>query len=124
MRYKNAPQIFHDKEEKTKTYVAYPTDLFVKINNIFTYNEQKILLVLLGCKGDGSFSPSTQYMLNMTGISKPNHYFATRKQLTDCGYIEEKDGDIYINTKKILETTKEEYQKAKAKAKEPEPNEV
>lgn len=57
MRYKNAPQIFHDKEDKTKTYVAYPTDLFVKINNIFTYNEQKILLTLLGCKGDGSFSP-------------------------------------------------------------------
>ena len=118
MRYKNAPQIFHDKEDKPVSYVVYPTELFVKINNIFTYNEQKILLTLLGCKGDGSFCPSTQYMLNMTGITKPNHYFTARKQLTDSGYIEEQDGDMYINTQKILNTTKEEYQKAKAKVKE------
>lgn len=118
MRYRSAPQIFHDKEE-TKNYVAYPTELFAKINNIFTYNEQKVLLTLLGCKGDGSFSPSTKYMLQMTGITKPNHYFTVRKQLTDSGYLEEKDGDIYIDIEKILSTTKEEYQESKNQAKPP-----
>ena len=121
------PQIFHDKPEKTKNFVSYPAALFSKINQIFTYNEQKVLLVLLGCKGDGSFAPSTQYMLSMTGISKPNHYFAVRKQLIDAGYIEEKDGDLYISVEKILQTTKEEYCAAKEKKKEeskPKPQET
>lgn len=113
MRYKSAPQIFHNKEDKPKNFVMYPTDLFVKINNVFTYNEQKILLALLACKGDGSFSPSTQYMLNVTGITKPNHYFAARKVLTDCKYLEEEDGNIHINVDQILNTTKEEYKKRK-----------
>lgn len=106
------PQIFHDKEE-SKNFVVYPINLLSKINNIFTYNEQKVLLALLGCKGDGSFAPSTQYMLSVTGISKPNHYFAVRKQLIDAGYIEEQDGSLYISVEKILKTTKEEYQVAK-----------
>lgn len=105
-----APQIFHDKDEHPKNFVAYPLDLFSKINSTFTYNEQKVLLTLLGCKGDGSFSPSTQYMLRMTGISKPNHYFKVRKQLIDSGYIEEKDGDLYISVEKILKATKDAKQ--------------
>ena len=113
MRYKSAPQVFHDKEEKPKSFVMYPTELFSKINNLFTYNEQKILLTLLACKGDGSFSPSTQYMLNMTGITKPNHYFAARKDLTNYGYISEEDGNIHINVDRILSTTKEDHQKKK-----------
>ena len=111
MKYKSAPQIFHDKEDKPKNFVMYPTDLFVAINNLCTGNEAKVLLTLLGCKGDGSFAPSTQHMLTATGISKANHFHSTRKSLKDKNFIEEQDGDIYINTTKIIE----EY---KAKAKE------
>lgn len=107
MKYRTAPQVFHDKEDKPKNFVMYPTELFAQINNLFTYNEQKVLLTLLGCKGDGSFSPSTQYMLNVTGITKPNHYFTVRKALTEDGYLEEHDGDIYVNIKNILQETKE-----------------
>ena len=107
MKYRTAPQVFHDKEDKPKNFVMYPTELFTQINNLFTYNEQKVLLTLLGCKGDGSFSPSTQYMLNATGITKPNHYFTVRKALTEDGYLEEHDGDIYVNIKNILQETKE-----------------
>jgi hypothetical protein len=110
MTQQSPPQIFHDKEEKPKSFVAYPTELFAKINSVCTYNEQKVLLTLLGCKGDGSFCPSTQYMLSMTGISRPNHYFAVRKQLIDKGYIEEKDGDLYISVDKILNATKDAKQ--------------
>ena len=100
---KSAPQIFHDKEDKPLHFVMYPTNLFVAINNKCTGNEAKILLTLLGCKGDGSFCASTQYMLNATGITKPNHYFATRKKLEDKGYIEtDEKGNIYINTQNII----------------------
>lgn len=114
MKYKIAPQVFHDKEEKPKTFVIYPTELFIAVNNLCSGNEAKVLLALLGCKGDGSFTPSTKYMLNVTGITKANHFSSVRKALTDKGYLQEQDGDIYIDTAKILS----EYAKQKENAKQ------
>ena len=111
IKYNPTPQIFHNKEDKPKQYVIYPTELFSAINTLFSGNEAKVLLTLLGCKGDGSFSPSIEYMLNTTGISKSNHYYTIRKELTKKKYIEELDGDIYIDTNKIIE----EYRKRQNK---------
>jgi hypothetical protein len=111
MKYKPNPQIFHDKEDKPKNFVMYPTDLFTAINHLCSGNEAKVLLALLSCKGDGSFSPTTKYMLDLTGIPKPNHFHSVRKALTDKGYLEEKDGDVYIDTTKILK----EYARASPK---------
>lgn len=103
MKYKIAPQVFHDKEDRPKNFVLYPTNLFVAINNLCTGNEAKVLLALLGCKGDGSFAPSTQYMLNVTGIPKANHFCSVRRTLTQKGYLKEQDGDIYVDIQKILD---------------------
>ena len=103
MRYKVAPHVFHDKEDKPSNFVMYPSDLVAAINNLFSGNETKVLLALLGCKGDGSFCASTTYMLNVTGISKANHFTTIRKSLTDRGYLSEIDGDVYVNTTKIME---------------------
>lgn len=102
MRYKPAPQVFHDKDDKPKLYVMYPIELFIAINNLCTGNEAKVLLALLGCKGDGSFTPSTQRMLDLTGLPKANHFSSIRKALTDKRYIEERDGNVYINTSFLL----------------------
>ena len=102
----NSPQVFHDKEDNPRSYLIYPKDLFAAVNATCSGNEAKVLLTLLGCKGDGSFSPSTQYMLEMTGIPKPNHYYAIRKKLEDKGYITVDDGGIYIQTQKILSEAK------------------
>ena len=99
-----APQVFHDKEDQPKTFVVYPLDLFAAVNSIFNGNEAKIILTLLGCKGDGSFSPSTAYMQKITGITKPNNYYKIRKQLEDKGYIEiDEQGNLHINTERIKE---------------------
>lgn len=102
----NAPQVFHDKEDNPRSYLIYPKDLFAAVNATCSGNEAKVLLTLLGCKGDGSFSPSTQYMLDMTGISKPNHYYSIRKKLEDKGYVTVDDGGIYIQTQSILNEAK------------------
>jgi hypothetical protein len=102
MKYKVAPQVFHDKDDKPRSYVIYPTELFIAINNLCSGNESKVLLTLLGCKGDGSFSPSTQYMLNVTGLPKANHFHSVRKALTDKNYIEEQNGNIYVNIPFIM----------------------
>ena len=110
----NAPQVFHDKQEKTKNFVAFPSDLFSAVNQICNGNEAKVLLTLLGCKGDGSFSPSSSYVQKMSGISKPNNYYKIRSQLEQKGLIQiAQDGNVHIDTKKIL---------AKAKEKEKEPS--
>lgn len=99
----NAPQIFHDKPEKTKNFVAYPVELFAAINKICNGNEAKILLTLLGCKGDGSFSPSTAYVQKMSGITQPSNYYKTRKALEKKGLIRtDEKGNLYISTKEIL----------------------
>ena len=102
-----APQIFHNKEDKSKNFVTYPVELFAAINTIFSGNEAKIMFTLLGCKGDGSFSPSVSYMQKMTGITKPNNYYKTKKQLEINGYIEtDENGNLYIDTQRIID----EYQ--------------
>lgn len=102
-----SPQIFHDKEDKPKSFVMYPSELLAAINNLLSGNEAKVLLVLLGCKGDGSFSPSAEYMQKMTGITQPNNYYKTRKQLEKKGYITtDEKGNIYIDTQKIISKAK------------------
>ena len=120
------PQVFHDKEEKPKAYLVYPSELFSAINNQLSGNEAKVLLTLLGCKGDGSFSPSTAYMQKMTGITQPNNYYKTRKQLEDKGYIQvDEKGNIYIDTQRILAPSSEASEpraKPKSQAKQSEPN--
>ena len=84
----------------------YPQDLLRAINHLWTYNEQRLLLTLLGCKGDGSFSPSTEYILDMTGITKACHYFSVRKTLESRGYIKLTDGSIFVQTHVILDDYK------------------
>lgn len=105
----NAPQIFHDKQEKTKSFVSYPVELFAAINQICNGNEAKILLTLLGCKGDGSFSPSTAYVQKMSGITQPSNYYKIRKALEKKGLIRiDEKGNLYISTQQILAQAKEE----------------
>ena len=109
MRGKLAPQLFHDKPDPKKgtNFMFYPQDLIRAINHLCTYNEQRLLLALLGCKGDGTFSPSTEYILDMTGITKACHYFAVRKDLENRGYIKLADGSLFVQTQVILD----DYQK-------------
>lgn len=108
MSQKSPPQIFHDKEDKPKSFSVYPNELLAAINNLLSGNEAKVLLVLLGCKGDGSFSPSTVYMQKMTGITQPNNYYKTRKNLEKKGYITtDEKGNIYIDTQKIISEAKD-----------------
>lgn len=111
-----APQVFHDKQDKTKNFVVFPSDLFSAINQICNGNEAKVLLTLLGCKGDGSFCPSTAYVQRMAGITQPNNYYKLRKQLeSKCLIKIDEEGNIFIDTKKILAQAKAQEAERKAK---------
>ena len=105
----NAPQVFHDKPERSKNFVSYPSELFAAINQICNGNEAKVLLTLLGCKGDGSFAPSTAYVQKMAGITQPNNYYKTRKALEQKGLIKtDQEGNLYIDTQNILAQAKKD----------------
>lgn len=110
-------QIFHDKEEKPKNnFILYPNDLFSAINAIFSGSEAIVLLAWLGCKGDGSFSPNISYILKLTGISKPENYYRVKRNLVNSPYIEEgEDGNIHIDTTKIISAWKNGVTKANRK---------
>lgn len=74
-------------------------DLVIAINNLCTGTEAKLLLSLLLCEPKET---STKNILMMTGITKPNNYFRTRKQLLDRGYLTIDESGIHVNTNKIL----------------------
>ena len=99
-----SPQIFHNKEEKPpNNFVLYPNDLFSAINTIFSGSEAIVLLAWLGCKGDGSFTPNISYILKLTGISKAENYYRVKRNLLNSPYAEEdEDGNIHIDTDKII----------------------
>ena len=90
-----------------KQFVAYPSDLFAAVNQICSGNEAKVLLTLLGCRGDGSFAPSTAYVQRMAGITQSNNYYKIRRRLEDKGLIRiDEAGNIYIDTKSIMAQAK------------------
>lgn len=115
----NAPQVFHDKPDKSKQFVTYPSDLFAAVNQICNGNEAKVLLTLLGCKGDGSFAPSTAYVQKMAGITQPNNYYKLRRQLEIKGLIKiDEQGNIYVDTKRLISQAKAKEEGRKAKLEE------
>ena len=108
----NAPQVFHNKGSNTKNFVAFPIDLFAAINQICNGNEAKVLLTLLGCKGDGSFSPSSAYVQRLSGITQTNNYYKIRSQLEKKGLIQiAPNGNIHIDTKNIMAQAKQDESK-------------
>ncbi len=112
-----SPQIFHDKIEKPKNnFVLYPNDLFAAINTMFSGTESAVLLAWLGCKGDGSFAPNISYILKLTGISKPENYYRVKRELIKTPYVsEDEDGNIHIDTTKIVEAWKSGVTRANRK---------
>lgn len=117
MQSRTALQLFHNKKDpqKGENFVFYPKELLQAINHLCTYNEQRLLLALLGCKGDGTFSPSVDYILSTSGITKPNHYYVARKNLEEKKYIEIVDGAMHIDVDSIIQDYKA------GKRKEPKP---
>ncbi len=114
-----APQVFHNKPERSKNFVSYPAELFAAINQICNGNEAKVLLTLLGCKGDGSFAPSTAYVQKMAGITQPNNYYRARKALEKKGLIQtDEEGNLYIDTKRIVAQAKTTNEASKEKEKD------
>ena len=81
------------------------SDLLIAINHLCTYTEYKILFAATYYNG---LSPTFAEIQKVTGITKPNNYFRSRKQLLDRGYLI-MDGGMHVNTDLILNDYRREF---------------
>ena len=97
--YKQAPKLYHDKQKyKNINYYNLPQHLmdciFQKLDGKCG-NQIKLMTVLLGTLGDGSFGVSEKWVCDRTGMIQQT-YNTARKALIERGWIYLKDGELYV----------------------------
>ena len=75
------------------------SELQIAINHLCTYIESKILFAAAYYEG---VIPTFDEIQRITGITKSNNYFRSRKQLINLGYLIIDNNEMYINKAKIL----------------------
>lgn len=95
-----APRLIHQgkKFEKKTIFYQTPQDLVdIILNNLEgkAGNQMKIMWVLLGTAGDGSFRVSEKWIQERTGMSQ-QAYNRARKALVERGWLRLEKGCIYL----------------------------
>lgn len=97
--YKQAPKLYHNKSSfNSKNYYNLPQEL---MDCIFQQldgkcgNQIKLMTVLLGTLGDGSFGVSEKWICDRTGMVQQT-YSTARKALVERGWIYVEDGKLYV----------------------------
>lgn len=106
-----APQVYHNGDKGSGRFVQLPQELldrlFAKLDGRHG-NAIKLMIELLGIKGDGSFRLSTKWICDRTGMSKQK-YFDTMKYLEEWELIERTDDEIYVNIDRIKNTDNDHH---------------
>ena len=71
-------------------------------------NEIKLMLLLLGVDGDGSFSLTEEWVKQKTGMSKQS-YHSAKANLAERGFLILEDGKITVDIDSILKMKKGEH---------------
>ena len=97
--YKQAPKLYHNKSSfNCKNYYNLPQEL---MDCIFKQldgkcgNQIKLMTVLLGTLGDGTFGVSEAWICDRTGMIQQT-YSTARKALVERGWIYVEDSKIYV----------------------------
>ena len=97
--YRQAPKLYHNKQDfKDKVYYNLPQDL---MDCVFTQldgrsgNQIKLMCVLLGTLGDGSFGVSEAWVCERTGMVQQT-YNTARRALIDRGWIYLESGKLFV----------------------------
>ena len=97
--YKQAPKLYHNKSSfNCKNYYNLPQEL---MDCIFKQldgkcgNQIKLMTVLLGTLGDGTFGVSEAWICDRTGMIQQT-YSNARKALVERGWIYVEDSKIYV----------------------------
>ena len=103
---KRAPKLYHVGKKSTNKFLHVDRSIFIWINLNLKLREMKYLYALMQCAGDGTFSPSTEYIKSVTGLDKAAQSKA-RAELKDMGIIEHEDKHyIKIRYDKLYELSK------------------
>ena len=102
--YKQAPKLYHNKDNfKSKNFYNLPQEL---MDCVFQQldgkcgNQIKLMTVLLGTLGDGTFGVSEAWICDRTGMIQQT-YNTARKALVERGWIYLENGKIYVLPKII-----------------------
>lgn len=106
--YRKAPKVNHTESKekyntKKVTYVI-PQEMFEKLFlglNGNRGNQLKLITVLLGTIGDGSFGISEEWITNLCHFSQSS-YVKARKSLINMGWVTLEKGKIFVNIEKIM----------------------
>lgn len=97
--YKQAPKLYHNKDQfKDKNFYQLPQEL---MDYIFQQldgkcgNQIKLMTVLLGTLGNGSFGVSEKWICDRTGMVQQT-YSTARKALVERGWVYVEDGKLYV----------------------------
>ena len=117
--YKQAPRLIHRGnkfQNQGRFFYQLPQSL---MSNIFYElsgkhgNQIKLMCVLIGTAGDGSFRVSQRWIMEQTGMDESG-YKRARKALADRGWITLDNGCIYVNFDAIWERQHDAFLDAEA----------
>lgn len=110
--YRKAPRLIHNGSKSKGLFYQLPQNM---VENIFQNfddkcgNQIKLLIALLGNKGDGSFRLSEEWITQHTGMSKSN-YHRTMDSLVEKGYVTRENGRVILNLPLLLEDYHDEQE--------------
>lgn len=110
MNYKRAPQIYHNAGKGNGNFYKLPQNIMdIVLTQLDGKNGNaiKLMIVLLGTSGDGSFRASEKWIEKKTGMKKQNYHRA-KNALAEKGMIILEDGKIIVNIKGILESHRDD----------------
>lgn len=110
---RQAPKLYHTGKKHQGNFYQLPQDLmdivFNKIDGKCG-NQIKLMCVLLGTQGNGTFGVSEKWICERTGMVQQT-YNKARKALIDRGWLKQEDGKLFVLISFIYaEGTTSEYQ--------------
>lgn len=97
--FRQAPKLYHSQEKEKKNTYMLPQKLMDSVFNQLDGkhgNQIKLMTVLLGTAGNGSFAVSEKWICDRTGMDQSN-YNRARKALIEKGWLKLEDGHIYVD---------------------------
>lgn len=95
---KQAPKLYHTGKKHDTIFYQLPQDLmdiiFTKIDGK-SGNQIKLMCVLLGTQGNGSFGVSEKWICDRTGMTQQT-YNKARKALIEKGWLKLEDGKLFV----------------------------
>ena len=101
--FRKAPKLVHNgakSENKKEVFYMLPQRLMDAVFNKLdgkNGNAIKLMVVLLGTCGDGSFGISEEFIRQRTGMTKSNYHRARKMLEEDYKFLTVKDGIITVN---------------------------